>query len=174
MSQWYYGSSAGQHGPVDENELRAMIASGGVGPQTLVWREGMSDWVPLQGVPEFGLSQPVPYQAPYGGAPGYYPGNPVQNSGLAIASMVCGIAGYLTCYFVGILGIPAVICGHMALSRINSSPVPLAGRGMAIAGLILGYLGILITLGGVLFFFFAVVASFYKYRDAAPTGTARS
>lgn len=164
MSQWYYGSSAGQHGPVEENELRAMIASGGVGPQTLVWRDGMRDWVPLQSIPEFGLNQPVPYQAPYGGnpyggAPGYYPGIQVPTSGLAIASMVCGIAGYLTCYFVGILGIPAVICGHMAISRINSSPMPVAGRGMAIAGLILGYLGILITLGAITFFFFAFASA---------------
>lgn len=160
MSQWYYGSSAGQHGPVDENELRAMIASGGVGPQTLVWRDGMRDWVPLQTVPEFGMQQQVaPYHAPYGGPPGYYPGAPVPNSGLAIASMVCGIAGYLTCYFVGILGIPAVICGHMAISQINNSPLPVAGRGMAIAGLILGYLGILITLGAVLSFVFAIVAA---------------
>ena len=159
MAQWYYGSSAGQHGPVDENELRAMIASGGVGPQTLVWREGMSDWMPLQNVPDFGIQQPAPYLPQYGGPPGYYPGAPVPNSGLAIASMVCGIAGYLTCYFVGILGIPAVICGHMALNRINSSPVPVAGRGMAIAGLILGYLGILITVGTILFFVFAFVAA---------------
>ncbi|PAW69937.1 MAG: hypothetical protein B9S38_08790 [Verrucomicrobiia bacterium Tous-C4TDCM] len=159
MAQWYYGSSAGQHGPVDENELRAMIASGGVGPLTLVWREGMSDWMPLQNVPDFGIQQPAPYLPPYGGPLGYYPGAPVPNSGLAIASMVCGIAGYLTCYFVGILGIPAVICGHMALNRINSSPVPVAGRGMAIAGLILGYLGILITVGTILFFVFAFVAS---------------
>ena len=160
MSQWYYGSSAGQHGPVDENELRAMIASGGISPQTLVWRDGMRDWVPLQSLPEFGMQQPAaPYHTPYGGPPGYYPGAPVPNSGLAIASMVCGIAGYLTCYFVGILGIPAVICGHMAISQINNSPVPVAGRGMAIAGLILGYLGILITLGVVVSFLFAVVAA---------------
>jgi hypothetical protein len=70
---------------------------------------------------------------------------------LAIASMICGIVGYLTCYFVGILGIPAVICGHMAIQRINQSPYPVGGRGMAISGLILGYLGILITLGIVIF-----------------------
>jgi len=164
MSQWYYGSSAGQHGPVDENELRAMIASGGVGPQTLVWRDGMRDWVPLQNVPEFGLNQPAPYQAPYGGnpyggAPGYYAGNQVQTNGLAIASMVCGIVGYLTCCLFGILGVPAVICGHMAINQINSSPVPVAGRGMAIAGLILGYLGILITLGSVFSSIFNSVAA---------------
>ena len=159
MAQWYYGSSAGQHGPVEENELRAMIASGGVGPQTLVWRDGMNDWVPLQSVAEFGGQSISPYPAPYPAPPAYYPQGQMVNSGLAIASMVCGIAGYLTCWFVGILGIPAVICGHMAINQINNSPVPVAGRGMAIAGLILGYLGILITLGAVLSFVFAIVAA---------------
>lgn len=159
MTQWYYGSSAGQHGPVDENELRAMIASGGVVPQTLVWREGMTDWVPLQNVPEFGLSQAVSHQAPYGGAQGYFPGAQVQTSGLAIASMVCGIASVVFCCFGGILGIPAVICGHMAMSQISNSPVPVAGRGMAIAGLILGYLGILTTLGSVVSSIFTSVAA---------------
>lgn len=159
MAQWYYGSSAGQHGPVAEDEVRAMIASGGIGPETLVWREGMPSWQPLQHMPEFN-GQAGAYLAPsYVGAPGYYPGAPVRNSGLAIASMVCGIVGYLTCYFVGVFGIPAVICGHMALNRIASSPFPVAGRGMAIAGLILGYLGILITLGVILFFFFAFASA---------------
>lgn len=159
MSQWYYGSGGGQHGPVAEVELRALLASGAVGPQTLVWREGMSGWLPMQSVPEFGSGVVMPsYLPPSAGSPGHYPGLPMTTSGLAIASMVCGIAGYLTCYFVAILGIPAVICGHMALSRINSSPIPVAGRGMAIAGLILGYLGILITLGFVAFFVFAIVA----------------
>lgn len=159
MAQWYYGSSAGQHGPVEESELRAMIASGGVGPQTLVWRDGMSDWMPLQSVPEFSVpqqQQPVsPYPAPYSGPPGYYPGAPLPQNGLAIASMVCGIVGYVTCCFVGILGVPAVICGHIAISQINSSPVPMGGRGMAIAGLILGYLGILTTIGWVASSFFS-------------------
>ncbi len=52
MPQWYYGSSAGQNGPVEEHELRALIASGGVGPETLVWRDGMKDWLPLRSVTE--------------------------------------------------------------------------------------------------------------------------
>jgi hypothetical protein len=159
MVQWYYGSSAGQHGPVAEDEVRAMIASGGVGPQTLVWRDGMPAWQPIYSVPEFNGQAGVHLPPVHIGAPGYYPGAPVRNSGLAIASMVCGIAGYLTCYFVGILGIPAVICGHMALSQINSSHEPVAGRGMAIAGLILGYLGILITLGASSFFVFALIGA---------------
>lgn len=159
MTQWYYGSGAGQHGPVGDGELRELIASGAVGPETLVWRAGMNGWLPLRSVPEFAPGgAPPSYLPPSAGGPAYYPVAPMSTSGLAIASMVCGIAGYLTCYFVGILGLPAVICGHMALNQIHRSPVPLAGRGMAIAGLILGYLGILITLGCISFFVFAVLA----------------
>ena len=142
MAQWHYGSNGGQHGPVEEDELRALIASGGVTPRTLVWREGMTDWVPLHAVPELG-GQPSSYQAPGAPNPGYYPAG-VANSGLAIASMVCGILALVTfCMFGGILGIPAVICGHLALSQINKSEIPMAGRGIAIAGLITGYLGVL-------------------------------
>jgi hypothetical protein len=157
MPQWYYGSSAGQTGPVEEGELRALVASGGVGPETLVWRDGMKEWQPLQSMPELQGNFVNPYVAPGPGAyvPGYY--QPVAPTcGLAIASMICGIVGIVTCYFAGLLGVPAVICGHLAIARINGSPVPMAGRGMAIAGLILGYLGIAMSVAAVAFFVFAI------------------
>lgn len=69
-------------------------------------------------------------------------------SGLAIASLICGILGLVACPFV--LSIPAVVCGHMALSRMAQPGVWLGGRGMAIAGLVMGYLGILCILGFVI------------------------
>jgi len=160
MSQWYYGSSAGQTGPVEEGELRALVASGGVGPETLVWRDGMKDWLPLQSVPELHASTLHPQVAPGPGpyVPGYYA--PVAPTcGLAIASMICGIVGIVTCYFAGLLGVPAVICGHLALARINGSPVPMAGRGMAIAGLVMGYLWIAMSVAAIAFFVFAISSS---------------
>lgn len=156
MPQWYYGSSAGQTGPVEDHEIRALIAGGTVTPETLVWRDGMQDWTPLRAVPELGGQALGPYTPPYATVPGYYAPPVMPTNGLAIASMVCGIVGYCTCYFVGILGIPAVICGHLALTQIRNSPVPMGGRGMAIAGLILGYLGILITLGFATFLGIAI------------------
>lgn len=48
------------------------------------------------------------------------------------------------------LGIPAVIIGHIALSRIRSNPGT-SGRGMALTGLILGYLSIAVNILIVLF-----------------------
>jgi hypothetical protein len=62
-------------------------------------------------------------------------------AGLAIASLVCGLLGFVT---AGLSGIAAVITGHMAISAINKSGGALAGRGMSITGLITGYLTILI------------------------------
>jgi len=62
----------------------------------------------------------------------------------AIASLVLGILSVL---LLGLLaGIPAVICGHMSLSRISRDAL-LAGRGLAIAGLIAGYVGIAWSIG---------------------------
>lgn len=63
-----------------------------------------------------------------------------KTAGVAIASLVCGIAG-LMCF--GPLGaIPAVICGHIAMSRIKASGGALQGEGLALAGLIMGYVSI--------------------------------
>ena len=77
-----------------------------------------------------------PYRA------GYY--QPRATSGLAIASLVCAILG---------LSIPAVICGHMARSRIRETGE--GGDGLAVAGLVIGYLGIIVwtlfIIGGVAF-----------------------
>jgi hypothetical protein len=88
--------------------------------------------------PTYGSSLPLPPAPPaYGSpAPSYMPA--VQNSGLAIASLVCGILGW-----VGLLpivgAIAAIITGHMARAQINRSGGQISGRGLALAGLILGY-----------------------------------
>jgi len=78
----------------------------------------------------------------------YLPGPPApaapKTSGLAIVSLVTS----LLC-----LGPVAVILGHIALSRINRSAGTLSGRGLAIAGLAIGYLAFIayFTLLPVLF-----------------------
>jgi hypothetical protein len=70
---------------------------------------------------------------------GYYPSMipPQPTSGLAIGAMVCGIAEIFT---LGFAAIPAVILGHLARAQIKQTGE--RGDGMAIAGLVLGYLGI--------------------------------
>jgi len=76
----------------------------------------------------------MPYQAG-----SYQPVGPVPpTNGLAIGSMVCGFAGIVT---FGFAAIPAVILGHIARSQIRQTGEP--GDGMAVTGLVLGYMGIL-------------------------------
>ena len=59
-----------------------------------------------------------------------------QTSGKAVASLVCGIINIFPLFIV------AIILGHISLSEIKKSAGRLKGEGLAIAGLILGYLGI--------------------------------
>ncbi len=44
---FHYSLNGQQQGPVSEDQLRQMVATGVIGPDTLVWREGMADWQPL-------------------------------------------------------------------------------------------------------------------------------
>jgi hypothetical protein len=78
--------------------------------------------------------------APYTGGGG--------TSGKAIGSLVCGL---VVVFFP--LSIVAIILGHWALAEIRRSGGKVTGRGMATAGLILGYSGIslvpLIIIGSV-------------------------
>ena len=77
------------------------------------------------------LPPPVPpsnYETNFGG--------PVRNDGQAIASLVCGIVGFL--FFGVILGTVALVLGSKARTRISSQPERLKGSGLALAGMILG------------------------------------
>jgi hypothetical protein len=56
---------------------------------------------------------------------------------LGLLSLVC--FGFLA-------GIPAVICGHLARARARRSPGQYGGAGFALAGLITGYVAVVVTL----------------------------
>ena len=64
---------------------------------------------------------------------------------LAVASLVLGI---LSCTMFGIIsGIPAVICGHISLSKFRRDPKRyITGKRLAVSGLFLGYTGIVLTI----------------------------
>ena len=78
--------------------------------------------------------EPMAYHPQYQG--GYYVGGPTRTSGLSIASMVLGI---LWVYWIG--SILALVFGYTALKQMKMDPT-LGGRGMAIAGVVLGWVGV--------------------------------
>jgi hypothetical protein len=83
----------------------------------------------------------MPGYAPPTSMPGTAPVNPAvapkSTNGLAIASMVLGI---LWVYWIG--SILALIFGYVAKGQINASGGQQGGRGMAIAGIVLGWVGV--------------------------------
>jgi len=68
-----------------------------------------------------------------------------QRPPLAVASLVLG---FLSCTMFGIItGIPAVICGHISLSKFRRDPKSyIKGKRLAASGLFLGYTGIAMTI----------------------------
>ena len=70
---------------------------------------------------------------------------PRSTSGLAIGSLACAIFG------VGPGSIAAVILGHIALRQIRREPLRVGGKGLATAGIVLGWLGIVAAIGLLLF-----------------------
>jgi Domain of unknown function (DUF4190) len=71
--------------------------------------------------------------------PSFAPAQLPKTSTLAVWSLVLGILS-LTCFSI-FAAIPGVICGHKARGRIKNSSGTLTGDGLAVAGLITGYIG---------------------------------
>jgi hypothetical protein len=100
-----------------------------------------------------------------------FSGYPAQSktSGLAISSLVLGILGLVLLLFcVGpLFAIPGVICGHMAHSRIKRSAGALTGQGLAVAGLVTGYIGIACALVMIPMMLSIAIPNFVKARNTS-------
>ncbi|MDR2863636.1 MAG: DUF4190 domain-containing protein [Puniceicoccales bacterium] len=130
-------------GPVSLETLETLLKSGDISPQTQIAEVGASNWVAIGTVSTLPASgtlsapPPLPQQAPA------FVAQPPATESLAIASLVLGILGLFCLSIFG--SIPAIVCGHMALSNIKNNPGR-QGRGLAIGGLCSGYAGLLWTL----------------------------
>lgn len=71
-------------------------------------------------------------------------GLPPKTSGKAIGSLVTGLVGLLTicCGFLVVTSIVALVLGFLARKDIRASNGQLKGDGMALAGIITGFVGI--------------------------------
>jgi len=82
------------------------------------------------------LTPPPGNQPP--AAPAYGQNAPDQKPAGPDTYNVLAIVSFVSAFFIQLV---AVICGHIALSQIKKTGEK--GRGLAIAGLVIGYLGIL-------------------------------
>lgn len=93
----------------------------------------------------------APPQAIYSAPP---PVASVRTPGSATVALILGICAWAVC---SLLAIGAVVAGHMALNEINRTP-GMEGRGIATAGLVLGYVNLAVVAGLVLLFAVMAVA----------------
>ena len=96
-----------------------------------------------------GIGQNTPFQPPAIAQ--------AQDRTLAIVSLVCGILSLTCCG--AITGIAALVTGFMAKNNVDANPEQYGGRGMALAGMILGGIGVLLT---VLYLVFGVIGGIFN------------
>ena len=134
--QIYIHRNNQQLGPFTEAEIKAQLTAGAISLQDHVWWQGQADWAPLSQTPYGGSVAPGTPVVP--GIPpseAYPAGANAPTSKLAIWALVCGC---LSVVFSLLASIPAIVLGHLGLNQIKKNP-GLRGHGMALAGLILGY-----------------------------------
>lgn len=138
---WHYVHGTREGGPVPFAQLRILASQGQLAPDDFIWTDGMPDWVEAREVD--GVFQtsatawPVPQTL-----------GPRTTCPMAVASFILGLLGTSVLFFFG--SIAAVVFGHLALKQIRESDDTLGGRGLAIGGLILGYVVVIAgTLIGV-------------------------
>jgi hypothetical protein len=57
--EWFYETGGKQAGPITQSELDALLASGTITGQTLVWRAGQSEWLPYSTIaPAASIAEP--------------------------------------------------------------------------------------------------------------------
>lgn len=92
-------------------------------------------------------SYPPPPQGPYGGYPGGYPMQTAPKNGLGIASLIVAIIGLLSVFGGILLGVVAVILGVLGRGRAKRGEA--TNGGVAVAGIVLGVLGIIVSIAAI-------------------------
>lgn len=150
-----------QEGPFPLEQVTAWLQAGQLPPSTLAWHEGLTEWVMVQQLVPAGAGGQPPAQlgSPYqvssaSQIPHAMVGHGPQSSTAAVWSLVLGIISLVFVLFfilIPFVAIPAIICGHVARKNVKLSQGRISGGGMALAGLILGYVGLVVFAAIVLF-----------------------
>ncbi len=152
---------------LDADELSAepAVESAAEEPEAVASEEAPVEWQevePDELVPSSDALPAVPPPPPSAPLP-RTAASVVQTSGMAIASLVMGVAGWTVLPILG--SVLAIVFGYAARNEIRRRPGELSGDGLAVTGLVLGWLMVGISilalcLGGLgLCFFFGLVGA---------------
>lgn len=162
---WYYADENQTQNIVPEETLAGLVASGVILPTTLVWNEQLPNWVPCREIrPDLFGGDPIPprltptqVKQVLTVSSATVPGTAPVTSALDPVCLISMILGILSIVCFQLLGVVAVIMGHLGRRRFKDVPGAETNAGFALAGLITGYIGVAILLLIVLFYGFAIV-----------------
>ena len=132
-------------------EVNRQLAAGTLSLSDQAWYEGAAGWAALSTVP--GVSATAATSTtPVSPAAMTAPVTPIapaaiiparKTEQLAVLSLIFSVLGLFgfCCGLFLMAGVAGIVCGHIALSRIKANP-ELEGHGLAMAGLIIGYLAV--------------------------------
>jgi hypothetical protein len=135
-----------QLGVFSLEEINRQLGAGTLSLSDQAWYEGAAGWAALSTVP--GVSAAAPGSAPQV-SPVPAPVAPMalgpqkKTEPLAIMALVFGVMGLLgfCCGLFLAAAVAGIVCGHLALSKIKANP-ELEGHGLALSGMIIGYVAV--------------------------------
>lgn len=162
MAEYFYTDERGEvRGPVPFKKLHAMAAFGSVPADARVlevaepagapppWPTSGAPWRPIAEVlPPDTLPTPAQKRTPDSAGAGGRP-SPLAACSLLLGVGVFVLGGFAPACLAGPAGVGAVVCGHLAFIGKRRASLTWGMKAAAIIGLVLGYLGILIGVGGV-------------------------
>jgi hypothetical protein len=135
-----------QLGPFPLEEINRQLAAGTLNLSDQAWYEGAAGWAALSTVPGVtaaaaSSASHVPPAAVLVAPAALVPQRKTEQ--LAVLSLIFSVLG-LFGFCCGLFlagGVAGIVCGHIALSRIKANP-ELEGHGLALTGVIIGYLAV--------------------------------
>jgi len=130
--------------------LAAKVQLGQIPPEAPVFDHVNAAWTTVAVLLRAMGARPAPPGAAAPLPPLYYPQAPgypaapfaKRTPGTAVASLVLSAIGFCTCFVLSILGI---VFGYSARSTIDANPDLYAGRELATAGIVIGWIAIAIS-----------------------------
>jgi uncharacterized membrane protein len=121
IGMWHYVQNDKACGPIEASALQAMLQNGSLGPDALVWKEDMPDWVPARSVAEFAASVPRASAAPPIPPltlPPRQPAAPTIPDALDVEhNKVFAVLAYLSILFL----VPLLVAPHSRFARYHTN-----------------------------------------------------
>jgi hypothetical protein len=138
------GADQKEYGPISIEQIRLWIQEGRLNATSRIQVDGSGEWKLLRDMPEFAPLLPPPP------APITFPVTPQAPTTNPMAGWALG-TGIFSVVCCQICGPVSIVLGVLALSQLKQNPTQ-GGRGLAIAGIVLGIISLLIS-------FFVIILS---------------